>query len=139
MTMFYTITWLLMALLLALWSVAAWVLHALAQWSGAQAGGMAGLPGQLGALPAPDWLSLWLPLVGQESWAALLTSFNPLFESLLAFAPALLALLVPAIWLVWAIGAVLLVALGLGLTVLIRLARARMGTTAVTSPPLARQ
>lgn len=137
--MFYTMTWLLMALLLALWSAAAWVLHTLAQWSGAQAGGMAGLPAQLGTLPAPAWLSPWLPPGAQESWTAVLTSFNPLIESLLAFAPALLALLVPAIWLVWAVGAVLLVALGLGLTVLIRLAGARMGTTAANYRPLARQ
>jgi len=137
--MFYTITWLLMALLLALWSVAAWVLHALAQWSSAQAGGMAGLPAQLGTLPAPDWLSLWLPLDMQASWAALLTSFSPLFESLLAFAPALLALLVPAIWLVWAIGAVLLVALGLGLTVLIRLVRSRLGAAAAPHQRLVQQ
>ena len=136
--MFYTITWILMALLLALWSVAAWVLHTLAQWSGAQAGGMAGLPAQLGTLPAPDWLSLWLSPAAQESWAGLLTSFNPLFESLLAFAPALLALLVPAIWLVWALGAVLLIALGLGLTVLIRLARSRLGATTDAGPSLAR-
>jgi len=137
--MFYTITWLLMALLLALWSVAAWVLHALAQWSSAQAGGMAGLPAQLGTLPAPDWLPLWLPLDMQASWAALLTSFSPLFESLLAFAPALLALLVPAIWLVWAIGAVLLVALGLGLTVLIRLVRSRLGAAAAPHQRLVQQ
>ncbi len=127
--MFYTITWLLMALLLALWSVAAWVLHALVQWSGTQSGTLSGLPAQMGTLPAPDWLSFWLPLGAQESWSAALTSFNPLFESLLTFAPALLALLVPAIWLVWAIGAVLLVALGVGLTVLIRLARSRLQTT----------
>ncbi len=130
--MFYTITWLLMTLLLALWSVAAWVLHTLAQWSGTQTGAMSGLPAQLGTLPAPEWLSPWLPLAAQESWSAALTSVNPLFESMLAFAPALLALLVPAIWLVWALGAVLLVALGLGLTVLIRLARARLQATSGT-------
>jgi hypothetical protein len=134
--MFYTITWLLMALLLALWSIAAWALHALAQWSGLQAGTLPGVPEQLGTLPAPDWLSLWLPLGAQESWSALLTSFNPLFESVLAFSPALLALLVPAIWLIWALGAVLLVALGIGLTVLIRLARTRMVATAEPRRPL---
>ena len=137
--MFYTITWLLMALLLALWSVAAWVLHALVQWTGTESGALSGLPAQMGTLPAPQWLSLWLPLGAQDSWNAALTSFNPLFESLLAFAPALLALLVPAIWLVWALGAVLLVALGLGLTVLIRLARARMGATAAPRRPFAAQ
>ncbi len=137
--MLYTLTWLLMALLLALWSAAAWVLHTLAQWSGTQAGGMAGLPAQLGTLPAPDWLSPLLPLGAQESWSAVLTSFTPLLESLLAFAPALLTLLVPAIWLVWAIGAVLLVALGIGLTMLVGLARSRMGATAATSRSLARQ
>jgi hypothetical protein len=133
--MFYTITWLLMALLLALWSVAAWVLHALAQWSGLHAGALSGLPQQLGTLPAPDWLT---PVM-QESWSALLASFNPLFESVLAFAPALLTLLMPAIWLVWALGAVLLVALGIGLTVLIRLARTRMAATAAAGRVLAAQ
>ncbi len=138
--MFYTITWLLMALLLALWSFAAWLLHALAQWSGAQAGGIAGLPAQLSTLPAPEWLSLWLPMGAQgtqQSWSALLASVNPLFDAMLAFAPALLALLVPAIWLVWALGAVLLVAIGLGLTMLIRLTRARLATTAAAAGPLA--
>ncbi|MDY7574188.1 hypothetical protein [Actimicrobium sp. CCI2.3] len=137
--MFYTLTWLLMALLLALWSAAAWVLHTVAQWSGAQAGGMAGLPAQLGMLPAPAWLSSWLPLGAQESWSAVLTSLTPLLESMLAFAPALLTLLVPAIWLMWAIGAVLLVALGLGLTVLFRVARSRMGAMATANRSLARQ
>lgn len=139
--MFYTMTWVLMALLLALWSVAAWVLHALAQWSVIQSGTLAGLPAQLDTLPSTLSAPNWLPLLpgAHEFWAALLTSFNPLFESLLAFAPALLALLVPAIWLVWAIGAVLLVALGLGLTLLIRLARARLQATTDADRLLARQ
>lgn len=136
--MFYTMTWLLMALLLAVWSAAAWVLTTLAQWSDAQTGGMAGLPTQLATLPAPEWLSPWLPLGAQASWSAVLTSFNPLFESMLAFAPALLAVLVPAIWLVWAVGAVLLVALGLGLTVLIRLVRTRQNATVASYQPLVR-
>jgi hypothetical protein len=136
--MFYTMTWLLMALLLALWSAAAWVMHALAQWSGLQAGGMSGLPMQIGALPVPEWLLPWLPLGAQESWTGALTAFTPLFDTMLGFAPALLALLVPAIWLIWAVGAVLLVALGLGLTVLIRLVRTRQGATAASYQPLVR-
>lgn len=42
--MFYAMTWLLMALLLALWSGAAWALVALASGSGTQGGGLAELP-----------------------------------------------------------------------------------------------
>jgi hypothetical protein len=137
--MFYTMIWLLMALLLALWSAAAWVMHALAQWSGLQAGGMSGLPTQVGALPAPEWLSPWLPPGAQESWTSALAAFTPMINSMVDFAPVMLALLVPAIWLIWAIGAVLLVVLGLGLTLLIRLIRTRQGATAASYQPLVRQ
>jgi len=136
--MVYTMTWLLMTLLLALWSAAAWVMHALVQWSGLPAGAMSGLPTQWSALPAPEWLSPWLPLGTQESWTAALTAVTPVIDSMVDFAPVILALLVPAIWLIWALGAVLLVALGLGLTVLIRLVRTRQGATAASCQPLVR-
>ena len=118
--MFYTMTWLLIAVLLTLWSAAAWALHALLIWSGIQAGGLAGLPDHATALAAPAWLTLWLPAELQQSWAAALAAPGPFFDYLLAMAPGLVAWAAPLIWGLWALGGVMLVVLGVVATLMIR-------------------
>lgn len=121
--MFYAMTWVLMAVLLALWSAAAWALHALATWSGAQAGGLAGLPDQVVALGAPAWLEPWLPAGAQESWTAILAAFAPFFDYLLAIAPGMAAWAAPLIWVLWAVGGIMLLVLGVGATLMIRVVK----------------
>ena len=118
--MFYTLTWLLIAVLLTLWSGAAWALHALLGWSGLQAGGLAGLPDHAAALGAPAWLTLWLPAELQPYWTAALAALGPFFDYLLAIAPGLVAWAGPVVWGLWALGGVVLLVLGVVATLMIR-------------------
>lgn len=123
--MFYALSWSVVALLLAVWSLALWALHALGTWVLTQAGGLAmpeaGAPATLPALP--DWLAPWLP----ESWAPLLQSalstLGPLVQQLLETMPALAGGLTLAAWLVWGLGAFVLMVLGAALHGLVALWR----------------
>jgi len=113
--------------LLALWSLSAWALHAVAQWgaglAGANAagatGGLAGVANQVGGLKPPEWLAIWLPPGAQEQWGAMVSTITPWVDYALAQAPGLVAWVAPAIWVVWALGGVLLLAMGGGLSALI--------------------
>lgn len=125
--MFYALSWSVVALLLAAWSLALWALHALGTWVLTQAGGLAtpesGTPGPA-TLPAlPDWLAPWLP----EGWAPLLQSglsaLGPLVQQLLETMPALAGGLTLAAWLVWGLGAFVLMVLGAALHGLVALWR----------------
>ena len=131
--MFYAMTWLLLAVLMALWSGAAWALHALAVWSVAQAGGLAGLPGQVVALgTVPEWLAFWLPVDAQASWTATLAALAPFFDYLLAVAPGLVAWAAPLIWVLWAVGGLMLLVLGVAATLMIRAVKRRLSPSPST-------
>ena len=131
--MWHGVVWLVTACLLALWSLGAWALHAVAQWAagfaGAKAagaaGGLAEAAKQMGALKPPEWLAIWLPPGAQEQWGAMVSLFTPWVEYALTHAPSLVAWLAPAIWVVWALGGVLLLALGGSLSLLIRAIKRR--------------
>ncbi len=126
--MFYTLGWFAVLSLLALWSLAAWAFHAIAVWTVNHAGA---LPG---AAPGGDtqrllgWLEPWVPAGFVPAVKDLVAAFTPLLETLLAWAPSLAGGLSVAVWVVWGIGAVLLVALGLALSAV--LAVVRRGTRA---------
>ncbi len=127
--MWHGVAWLVTGCLLAFWSLGAWALHAVAQWgaglAGANAvgaaGGVADVARQVGALKPPEWLAVWLPPGVQEQWGAMVSTFTPWVEYALTHAPSLVGWLAPAIWVVWALGGVLLLVLGGGLSALILL------------------
>ena len=108
--MLHAIVWSLVFALLALWSLAAWALHALVAWTAANAGGVAA---GAAAVQAPDWLAPWLPAELAALVTALQSALGPLVDGLLSLAPALAGLASVAIWVVWAVGALLIVVLGL--------------------------
>ena len=126
--MWHGVAWLVTGCLLALWSLGAWTLHAVAQWAagfaGAKAagaaGGLAEVAKQVGELKPPEWLVTWLPPGAQEQWGTLVSTFTPWVESALTHAPSLVAWLAPAIWVLWALGGALLLALGGTSSLLIR-------------------
>ncbi len=121
------VAWLVTGCLLALWSLGLWALHAVAQWGAGIAGATASVAGngaaavarQVEALRPPGWLSAWLPTGAEEQWGAMVSTFTPWGESALIHAPSLVAWLAPAIWVVWALGGVLLLVVGGGLSALI--------------------
>lgn len=125
--MFYALSWLVVAALLALWSLAAWALHGVAVWTVSNAGVLSGAASGAGNLTLPDWLSSWVPPEIVRAMTQLMASLGPVVDSLLQAAPALADVLTVAAWVVWGIGTVLLLLLGTGLHLLISLWRRRGG------------
>jgi hypothetical protein len=119
--MFYALSWFVVVALLALWSLAAWALHAVAVWTVSKAGALSGAASGVDAIRLPDWRAPWVPPEIALSVSQLLAGFGPVVDSLLQAAPALAGGVTVAAWLVWGIGSVLLVMLGSGLHLLIAL------------------
>lgn len=108
--MLHALGWSLVLALLALWSLAAWALHALIGWTAANAGGLAS---GAAAAQAPAWVAPWLPPEFAATVEWLQSVFGPMVDSLLAQAPALASVASIGIWVIWAVGAVLIVLLAL--------------------------
>jgi len=125
--MFCVVSWLIVASLVALWSMVAWALHAAAVWTVSNAGALAGAASGAGAVALPDWLAPWVPQEIAQGVSHLLAGLGPVVDSLLQVAPALAGGVTVATWVVWSIGSVLLVLLGAGLHLLIALWRRRGG------------
>lgn len=123
--MFYALNWFILAALLALWSLAAWALHAAAVWSLSSAGAFAGAASGAGTIALPDWLAPWLPPQAAQWASQTMGVLAPFIDSMLQAAPALAGGLTVVTWAIWGIGSVLLVLLGAGLHLLIALLRRR--------------
>jgi hypothetical protein len=121
--MFYALSWFVVVALLALWSLAAWALHAVAVWTVSNAGALSGAASGVGTIALPGWLAPWVPPEIAKSVTQLLAGLGPVVDGLLQAAPALAGGVTVATWVVWGIGSVLLVMLGAGLHLLIALWR----------------
>lgn len=124
--MFYVLSWFFVSVL-ALWSLAAWALHAVAVWTVSNAGALTSAASSAGAITAPDWLAPWMPPEVAQWASQLMAGLAPLVDSLIQAAPALAGGLTVATWVLWGVGSVLLVLLGAGLHLFIALWRRRGG------------
>lgn len=104
------LTWMLFALLALFWTAAAWMAAAVAGWT-AQAlatGTAAQAARDITALPLPKWLASWIdpawlqPLQSLAQWAV------DAAGTWLPLAGTAAGWLVPAIWIAWGIGLLLL-------------------------------
>ena len=111
--MFYALSWSVMFILLALWSLAAWAFHSIAAWTVSNAGVLAESSGAIESLRAPDWLAPWIPPELALAFTSLLSTLSPAIEAALNQAPALAGGLSVAVWAVWGVGSALIVILGL--------------------------
>lgn len=125
--MFYAISWFFVVALLALWSLAAWALHAAAVWAVSNAGTLTGAASGAGTITVPDWLAPWVPPEAAQWVSQVMAGVAPFVDSLLQAAPALADGLTVATWVIWGMGSILLVLLGVGLHLLIALWRRRGG------------
>lgn len=123
--MFYALSWFAVVSLLALWSLAAWALHAVAVWTVSNAGALSGAASGVGSIALPDGLAPWVPAELVQAMTQLAAGLGPLVDSLLQAAPALAGALTVVAWVVWAIGGVLLLLLGAALHLLIAMWRRR--------------
>jgi hypothetical protein len=128
--MFYAFSWFVVFSLLALWSLAAWAFHSIAAWTVSNAGVLAGGAGATEGLRMPDWLAPWVPPEFAPALKSMVSAFTPAIEAMLGWAPALAGGLSTAVWVVWAIGSVLLVVLGFVASGLIAVLRRRASTLA---------
>ena len=137
--MFYAISWFLALALLALWSLACWSAHALTLWAVSGAGTLAGSgPAVVDKVVLPDWLSIWLPPALAQEFGSVLASVGPLIQSALEAVPALSGAISLMAWAVWGLGAVVLVALAVGVHVLIAVFQRRSTGAAVAGAAMAR-
>lgn len=125
--MFYALSWFLVFGLFALWSLAAWAVHAFAVWTVSNASAMTGVVPGVEGLHFPVWLAPWVPPEIAQVMTSLLSGFAPLVDSMLQTVPALAGGLTVVTWVVWGLGSVLLVLLGAGLHLLIAMLRRRGG------------
>lgn len=114
--------------MLAPWSPAAWALHAVAVWTVSNAGSLTSAASGAGTITAPDWLAPWVPPEVAQWASQLMAGLAPFVDGLLQAAPALAGGLTVATWVLWGIGSVLLVLLGIGRHLFIALWRRRGGS-----------
>lgn len=126
--MFYALSWFVVVALLALWSLVAWALHAVAVWTVSNVGVLTGGASGAGSITVPGWLAPWVPPEVAQWASQMMSGLAPWVDSLLQAAPALAGVLTVATWVVWGIGCLLLVLLGAGLHLLISLWRRRGGS-----------
>ena len=131
--MFYALSWFVVFSFLALWSLAAWVFHAIAAWTFSHAGVLAGASGASESLRFPAWLAPWVPPEFAAALTSMVSAFTPAIEAVLAWAPALAGGLSVAVWVVWGIGSALLIVLGIMLSGLIAVMRRRSSTPTTPS------
>lgn len=136
--MFYAINWFLSLSLLALWSLACWAMHAVTVWVVSSAGALASGSTVADIILVPGWLKAWMPpeLMGQ--WEALVSSVGPMVQAVLEAVPALAGAVTLLAWALWGLGALLLVALAVGIHILIALARRNGSGPGAARPALAR-
>ena len=123
--MFYALSWFLIFFFLVLWSLTVWAANAVALWTIAQAGTWNGAAAGAASLALPDWLAPWVPPEMAQALMAMLAGVAPMVESLLQSAPALAGGITVAAWVVWALGGIMLLLLGVGLHMLMAMWRRR--------------
>lgn len=133
-SMLFAISWIVVLLLLAFWSFFVWALHAVAIWTLSNAGALTSDPSGTQGYLLPQWLAQWIPPEVVQALTSLVSDLRPMVDSLLQSAPALSGGMTVASWLLWAVGAVLLVLLGAGLHWLIAAVRRRGGSSAAPPP-----
>ena len=125
--MFYVLSWFFVLGLLALWSLGVWAFHAVAVWAVSNVGSLSGAASGIEGLRLPDWLAPWVPPGMVQAATSLLSDLTPFVEGLLQAVPALAGVLSVATWVIWGLGSVLLVLMGVGLHLLIAMWRRRGG------------
>ena len=131
--MFYALSWSVMFILLALWSLAAWAFHSIAAWTVSNAGLLAVGSGASEGLRAPDWLAPWIPPELALAFTSMLSALNPAIEAALNQAPSLADGLSVVVWAIWGVVSALIVILGLVCSRLITVLRRRASVVPATS------
>ena len=123
--MIYALSWSVMLVLLALWSLAAWAFHSVAAWTVSNAGLLAAGSGAIEGLRAPDWLAPWVPNELALAFTSMVSALSPAIEAALNQAPSLADGLSVVVWAIWGVVSALIVILGFVCSRLITVLRGR--------------
>lgn len=129
------LSWTLFALLALFWSGAAWIAAAGTQWvaQSLASGTATQAARELAGLPLPEWLKFWIdPAWLQALQSALQWAIDGAGAGL-PLAGTAAGWLVPAIWVAWGLGIVLLLLGAVGAHMLVR-RFARRGSSAAPMP-----
>lgn len=126
------LSWTLFALLALFWTGAAWIISASTQWVAQTlaSGTAAQAARDLATLPLPDWLKFWIDPAWLQALESALQWALQGADAGLPFAGAIAGWLVPAIWIAWGMGMVLLVLGAAGAHMLLRRLAVRRARTA---------
>lgn len=119
------LAWTLILALWGVWSLLCWLARLVVGWDGWRQG--ADWAAHVPELPLPDWLSAWLGLEWVQRLRDALVAWGPELQGWMQSWPDLSGIATGVLGLVWALGTVLLVLLGVGLSgviVLVRRSRA---------------
>ena len=130
--MFYAISWFLSFMLLALWSLACWGVHAVTVWAVGSAGALASGTAAMDAIQLPEWIRGWIPPQLAQEFGAMIASVGPVVQAALETVPALSGAVTVLAWVIWGLGALTLMALAVGAHVLIAVFKRR--TTIAGTP-----
>lgn len=130
--MFYAITWFLSFMLLALWSLACWGVHAVTVWAVGSAGALAGGSAAMDAVLLPEWIKVWIPPQLAEEFGAMIASAGPVVQAALETVPALSGAVTVLAVVIWGLGALAVLALAVGAHVLIAVLKRRTTTAGVS-------
>ena len=131
--MFDVLTWSVVLVLFALWSLIAWAFHAATAWAVSNTGVLAGASAAIEALRAPDWLAPWIAPELAAAFKPMLSAIVPTIEAVLNQMPALANGLSVTSWAIWGIGSAFLIVLGLVVSRLITVARRRRPSPAASA------
>lgn len=118
----FALSWTLFAVLAVSWTGAAWITAAATQWlAQALASGTASQAARdLAALPLPGWLSSWIDPAWLQSLHAAVQWAVDSTAAVLPFAGTVAGWLVPAVWVAWGLGMVVLLVGAVGAHALLR-------------------
>lgn len=110
--MAFLVGWVLVLLLLALWSSVVWAAQSLLAALLSHAGGLSA-----GDWSLPDSLRDWLPKAVSDWLVSTVETLTPQLQSLAGALPSLSGGVTALAWVVWALGALMLLVLGMAIHV----------------------
>lgn len=123
--MWHALVWALVALFALPWTLLCLAAHWLLTGPDWSAGGVQHWMAWLEQWQIPVWLAAWLPMDAVTALKTWLTALGPWIEQTLGLAPALAGWLVPLLWMVWGLGALVLALFGVAGSVLVAALRRR--------------
>jgi hypothetical protein len=131
--MLYALSWFGVFSLLVLWSLGAWLVHAVASFAAHAAAGAGAGSGVTAAWSLPAWVSAWLPAEAGAMLTAMASGLMPVLDAVLGLLPSLAGGLSVVIVVVWVLGSLTLIALGGLLHLLLRALRKRLPLANLTA------